>query len=94
MDKKQLVTLVSEVLGTTKKEAEAFLLNMDSVIEELTEKLEAGTKVKLNKYMTIEKVHVEEKEARNPRTGESVIVPAHDEMKIKRTDALKNIFKK
>lgn len=93
MDKKQLVTLVSEVLETTKKDGEVFLANGDIIVEVLAEKLEAGEKVKLGKYATLEKVHIEEKEARNPRTGESVIVPAHDEVKIKRTDALKNMLK-
>ncbi|WP_291566938.1 MULTISPECIES: HU family DNA-binding protein [unclassified Clostridium] len=93
MLKGELVSVVAETLGTTKKDGEVFLDNFDLVIEALAEKLEVDQVVKIGNYMTMEKVHIKEHEARNPRTKETVIVSAHHEPKVKRTAALKNMFK-
>jgi nucleoid DNA-binding protein len=99
MKKEELVVLVKELfeLGS-KKEAEAKLAEVDTLVEAIAEKLEPKKKVTVGKYLVVEKKHVEAKHTdarvgRNPRTGESLQipakdVPAHDVVTVKATKAL------
>jgi nucleoid DNA-binding protein len=99
MKKEQVLDLTKEVLELgSKKEVEAKLAEFDKLVKAFAEKLEVGDKAKLGSFIEIEKKHVEAKHTdarvgRNPRTGESIQIPAkdtpaHDEVKIKATKAL------
>jgi DNA-binding protein HU-beta len=96
MKKADLLTFTVETLGfEKKKEAEDFLAKVDKLVKAVADE---GSKTKIGEYIEVEKVHVEAKhkearEGRNPRTGETLQIPAkdipaHDEVKIKATKAL------
>jgi DNA-binding protein HU-beta len=73
LNKKELVALVAEVKGSTKKDAEA---SIDAVVGAIMVALENGDTVSLSGFGTWE---VRERDAytgRNPQTGEAIAVPA------------------
>lgn len=93
MKKADLLALTVETLGfEKKKEAEDFIAKVDKLVKAVADE---GSKTKIGEYIEVEKVHVEEKhrearEGRNPRTKETIqipakTIPAHDEVKIKAT---------
>ena len=98
MNKPELVELVKEVLELkTKKDAETFIGDFDTVVEAISKKLEVGDKVKFGTYETFEKKEVAEKTGEMIRVidGVKTKVPytsdARTEIVIKRTDILKSI---
>jgi DNA-binding protein HU-beta len=99
MKKDELVVLVKELFKLeTKKEAEAKLDEVDTLIKAVADELEVDSKATVGKYLTVEKKHVEAKdkearEGRNPKTGQPVQIPAkhipaHDVVSVKATKAL------
>lgn len=54
------------------------------------EALKAGEKVEVVKGLKVETVEIPEHEAKNPKTGESVVVPAHMRAKARFTEKFKN----
>ena len=99
MNKAEILELVKGLFKCeTKKEAEEYLVSVDTLVEAIAEKLEVKGKAKIGKYIEIEKKHVEAKHldarvGRNPRTGEDIQIPekdtiAHDEVKIKGSKGL------
>ena len=97
--KDEILTIIKDVYGlATKKEAETRFCDLDSLIEVVSSNLQAGEKVNIGKYLTVEKKRVEAKHTdarvgRNPSTGQPVDikakdVPAHDVVTVKQTKAL------
>lgn len=93
MKKADLLNLVRDELELgTKKGAQEFLDNVDKVFEALAEKLESGEgRVKVGKYFTLEKKHFDRKEG--SCNGKSYVIDEHEEVLIRKTNALKNIVK-
>lgn len=87
MTKVELIKGLSEEMKISKKEAEAMIGNVDTVIEFLAE--QGYEKTKVGKFLTCEKVHKEEK--KGVAMGKEYVTPEHDELIIKRTATLKNI---
>ncbi|MBD5589167.1 HU family DNA-binding protein [Clostridium botulinum] len=73
MNKKQLLTKMSEKSGLTQKDAEVAL---KAFIESVEEALESGEKVQLVKFGTFETRQRAERKGRNPRTKEEITIPA------------------
>ncbi|MPQ42168.1 HU family DNA-binding protein [Clostridium tarantellae] len=73
MNKAELITSMAEKSNLTKKDAEAAL---KAFIESVTETLENGDKVQLVGFGTFETRIRAEREGRNPRTKETLIIPA------------------
>ena len=73
MTKAELVSKIAEKGGYTKKDAEKAL---STVVGSITDVLTAGDKVTLIGFGTFEARKRKAKTARNPRTGETVKVPA------------------
>jgi len=73
MNKHDFSSKLAKKEGIEKKQATAWT---DAVIKALTEALVAGEKVKFVGFGSFEVRQRAEKKARNPRTGEEVIVPA------------------
>lgn len=73
MNRKQLVDAVADKSGLTKKDAESFL---NSFIDAVTEELKDGGSVSLVGFGTFKAADRAAREARNPRTGETIQVPA------------------
>ncbi len=72
MTKAQIVEEVSERLGLTKKDIAEVI---DLFFEIIKEGLREGEHIELRGFGTFEVKTREEREARNPKTGESVTVP-------------------
>lgn len=108
MKQEVLISKLSEVTGFTKKDVKVMLDGLDKTIFELVDDLkvnfpnkknEDGKKEKkdtitLGKLVTFEVIHKDEANRRNPQTGEEIISPAHNEVKVKIRKELKNKFNK
>lgn len=73
MNKAQLIDVAAKSSNVTKKDTEAVLNALTAAI---TEALKNGDKVQLIGFGTFSVKTREEREARNPRTGETIKVPA------------------
>lgn len=89
MNKTDLVNAVAEK-GFAKKDAD---LAVKAVLDSITQALKDGEKVQLIGFGTFEVRARAEKEARNPRTGEMVKVPATKVPAFKAGQALKDAVK-
>ena len=86
MKKSELVAAVAAKAALSKKDAEKALT---AVIDAMTEALAAGEKVQLVGFGTFEARTREPRLGKNPRTGESVQVPASRTPAFKAGQALK-----
>lgn len=73
MNKSELITSMAEKSQLTKKDAEAAL---KAFIETVEEALEGGDKVQLVGFGTFETRERAAREGRNPRTKETINIPA------------------
>ena len=86
MNKEDLVKLVSEKTGITKKAAEQA---QKSVIEIFSSTLEKGESISLVGFGTFKVVERAAREGRNPSTGEKIQVPASKTVKFTPSKSLK-----
>lgn len=91
MNKTELVGSVAEKAGVSKKDAEKAVA---AVLDSLTEALAAGEKVQIVGFGTFEVRARAEKKGRNPKTGETMIVPASKLPAFKAGKALKEAVAK
>ena len=73
MNKNELVAKVADQSGLSKKDAEKALA---AVIDTITAALVAGDKVQLVGFGTFETKQREARTGRNPRSGETIEIPA------------------
>ena len=73
MNKKELITSISEKTELTKKDVE---LALNAFIETIEETLENGEKVQLTGFGTFEPRQRKARTGRNPKTGEELEIPA------------------
>ena len=90
MNKAQLAALVAEKLGIAKKDATEAV---DAVLNSIIESVVVGNKVSLAGFGIFEGVIRAAREARNPRTGETVEVPETTVPKFKPAQAFKEALK-
>ena len=90
MNKNELIGAVAEKAGMSKKDAEKAV---NAVFETITATVAAGDKVKLIGFGTFEVRERAAKEARNPRTGETIKVDATKVPAFKAGQALKSAVK-
>lgn len=88
MNKNELLEKVSLASGLTKKESEAAI---NAFLETLTDVLKAGDKISLKGFGTFEVRTREARTGRNPRTGETMEIPASKVPAFKASSALKNV---
>lgn len=89
--KKELIEMAVEELGfKTKKEVAELLDNVDAIIEVVAKNLEVDQKVRFGKYFTLEKRFIEEKSG--TALGHDYVTPAHEEIKLGKTQYLKDIL--
>ena len=86
MNKEDLVKLVSEKIGITKKAAE---LAQKTVIEGISSALEKGESISLVGFGSFKVVDRAAREGRNPSTGEKMQIPASKAVKFTPSKALK-----
>lgn len=87
MNKTELVNAVAEKADFSKKDAEKAVA---AVIDSITDALTQGDKIQLVGFGTFEVRERAEKQGRNPRTGETMTVPASKLPAFKAGKALKD----
>lgn len=73
MNKQELITKIAHESGLTKADAERAL---DATVSTITETLTSGDEVRLVGFGTFTTAERAKSEGRNPRTGESITIPA------------------
>ncbi len=86
MNKEDLVKLVSEKIGITKKAAEQA---QKAVIEGISSALEKGDSISLVGFGSFKVVERAAREGRNPSTGEKMQIPASKVVKFTPSKSLK-----
>lgn len=88
MNKNELISRVQKniEIEVTKKDLGIII---DGVLNAIERGLTDGEKIKITNFGTFETIDRAEHEARNPKTGEKVIVPASKAVKFRVSDALK-----
>ena len=87
MTKAELITLVAEKAGTTKKDADVALA---AVLESISETLAKGEKVQLVGFGTFEVRDRKAREGVNPQSGAKIKIPAAKVPAFKAGKALKD----
>ena len=90
MNKAALVEKVQELLGGTKVQAEQVV---DCVFDNITNTLKKGDEVAVAGFGKFSVRMSKAREARNPKTGETVKVPASKKPKFSAAKALKDMVK-
>ena len=91
MNKTELIAAVAEKAGLSKKAADAAV---SAVFDAVTAELAKGVKVQLIGFGTFEVRERAAKTGRNPRTGETMTIPASKVPAFKAGAALKNAVAK
>ena len=91
MNKTELIAAVAEKAGLSKKDADAAV---SAVFDAVTAELAKGEKVQLLGFGTFEVRERAAKTGRNPRTGETMTIPASKVPAFKAGAALKNAVAK
>lgn len=91
MNKTELIAAVAEKTGTTKKGAEAAVA---AVFEAITASLEKGDKVQVSGFGIFEVKTREARTGRNPRTKETIQIPASKLPVFKASKTLKDTIAK
>jgi len=90
MNKAGIVDAVNAVLGTTKVQAEQVV---DTVIDSIVKSLKKGEEVSIAGLGIFSAKQRAARQARNPRTGEAITVPAMRVPKFRAAKALKDAVK-
>lgn len=91
MNKTELIAVVAEKTGITKKEAERVV---NATVDTVTESLVKGEKVQISGFGIFETKSREARVGRNPRTKESIQIPATRQPVFKASKALKDTVAK
>ena len=91
MTKADLINAIAEKAGLTKKDADAAL---KAVVDSITDALKKGDKVQLVGFGTFEVRARGERTGRNPRTKETIVIPASKAPAFKAGKALKDAIAK
>ncbi|MBR2588056.1 MAG: HU family DNA-binding protein [Bacilli bacterium] len=87
MTKQNLVNYIAEEAGLTKADATRAL---DAFMNGVVKGLKSEGKVTLTGFCTFAKQHKDARKGRNPRTGETVTIPARNAVSIKAGSKLKD----
>ena len=91
MNKTELIAAVAAKAGLTKKDAERVV---NATVEAITESLVKGDKVQLSGFGIFETKQREARIGRNPRTKETIQIPASRQPVFKASKALKDAVEK
>jgi DNA-binding protein HU-beta len=86
LNKNDLVATVSSSTGLSKSDAAKAV---DGVFDAITSSLKGGQEVRLVGFGTFSVAHRKATQGRNPRTGESIQIPASNQPKFKAGKGLK-----
>ena len=91
MNKIELIAAVAAKAGISKKDAKAAV---DATFEAIAAEMAKGGKLQLVGFGTFETGKRAARDARNPRTGETIKIPAANVPKFKASKALKDCVNK
>ena len=91
MNRTELVAVVAEKTGLTKKDAERMVC---ATFDTITESLAKGEKVQISGFGIFEVKEREARVGRNPRTKESIQIPASRQPAFKASKTLKDTVSK
>jgi len=80
VNKSELIASIAEVSGMTKVQAEKAL---NGVLARMAGAMEKGERVTLSGFGSFRVVERSEQKGRNPQTGKSIVIPAHNVVKFK-----------
>lgn len=86
MNKQELIDQVAGITGLEKKKTKEVL---DAFLWSVSKKLEEGGEVKLSKFGSFSVKQHQEREGRNPSTGERLVIPARKRVKFEPYKELK-----
>ena len=89
MNKTELIAIVAEKSGITKKDADRVV---SATFETIAAQLQAGEKVQISGFGIFEVKEREARVGRNPRTKESIQIPAAKVPAFKSSKTLKDLF--
>ena len=87
MKKTDMINVVAAEAGITKKDAAKAI---DAVFGAITSELAAGNKVGITGFGSFEAKAREERQGRNPQTGDVITIPAHTAVTFKAGKGLKD----
>lgn len=87
MNKSELISYISEKKDCTKVEAERII---DVFTSSITSALSEGQEISLLGFGSFGIINVASRTGRNPKTGKSVIIAAHKQIKFKSGQKLKD----
>lgn len=90
MNKTDFIAKVSEKSEMDKKTT---TMVVNAAIDVITESLASKDSIQITGFGTFKTVHKDERTARNPKTGENVVVAAKDVPKFSFADSIKNAVK-
>lgn len=90
MTKSDVIATVAERTGITKKDATEFV---NATFDVVVEGIITEGRVSISKLGTFEKKEIEERQGRNPQTGEAMVIPAHGAAKFKPAKYLKDALR-
>jgi DNA-binding protein HU-beta len=80
MNKGELVASIADSGGMTKSQAEQAL---NTVLSKMAKAMEKGDKVNLSGFGSFRVVERAAQKGRNPQTGQSIVIPAHNVVKFR-----------
>ena len=80
MNKGELVATIADQIGITKVQAELIL---NRVLSNLADAMEKGERVTIAGFGSFKVVGRAEQKGRNPQTGQSILIPAHNVVKFR-----------
>ena len=89
MNKTELIAIVAEKSGITKKDAERVV---SATFETITAQMKKGEKVQISGFGIFEVKEREARVGRNPRTKEAIQIPASKAPAFKASKTLKDMF--
>ena len=89
MNKQELIEKIADSAGLSKKDATN---SVESFIEAITESLKKGEKVAITGFGTFDIKVSKARQARNPKTGETIHIPEKKAPKFKVGKSFKEIF--
>jgi nucleoid DNA-binding protein len=90
MNRKEFVNGMHEKYNISKKQANIELMH---VLEYMVDVIESGQNIEITGYLKVRLKEVQERMGRNPKTGEEVFIPTHNQVRVSVGKKLKEAVK-
>lgn len=90
MNRKEFVSGMAEKYSISKKQASEELKH---VLDYIVESISKGNEVAITGYLKVKVKEVQERMGHNPKTGEKVLIPTHNQVRVSVGQKLKQAVK-